>query len=198
MIYSLNGKLIEKNESGVVVECGGVGFYVSCSTNTLSTLDEDEGEVFLYTVFSVKENGMELAGFSTKDERDLFRLLCSVNGVGTKVAFSILSTYTPDRLILLLGSNDSHALTACSGVGQRLAQRICVELKDKVAGLAVTGLSDAGSIAVSSSSVSEALAALISLGFSNAQASRALSSLPQNESTETLITEALRILAPRK
>ena len=104
MIYSLNGLLIEKLDSAAVIECGGVGYLVSCSTNTLSTLPAEGQEVYLYTVFSVKENAVELAGFTTKEERDLFKLLCSVSGVGPKLAFSVLSTYLPDRLIICTAS----------------------------------------------------------------------------------------------
>ena len=197
MIYSLQGILAEKESSGAVVVCNGVGYYVFCSANTLSNLPELGKEVFLYTVFSVKVNAVELDGFSTEEERDLFKLLCTVNGVGPKLAFSILSTYIPDRLILLIGSSDSTALTSCPGVGSRIAQRIVVELKDKVVGL---NIGEGTSIVStkSSSSIGEALEALVSLGFSNSEASKALSSLDTGMSSEELITNALRLLASRK
>ena len=196
MIYSLQGTLDEKTEGGAVVVCGGVGHFVSCSANTLSSLPETGDQVYLYTIFSIKENAVELNGFATKEERELFRLLCSVNGVGSKLAFSILSSFLPDRLILIIGSGDSHALTSCPGVGNRIAQRIVVELKDKVSGFAIHA-SNEKMIPEITSNVGEALAALVSLGFSNSEASRALASVNDTDSPEQMITEALRLLATR-
>ena len=197
MIYSLQGTLDEKNESGAVVVCGGVGYFVSCSSNTLSALPDTGDQVYLYTLFSIKENAVELNGFATKEERELFRLLCSVNGVGSKLALSILSSYLPERLVLIIGSGDSHALTSCPGVGNRIAQRIVVELKDKVSGFAISA-SNEKILPEITSNVGEALAALVSLGFSNSEASRALASVNDTDSPEQMITEALRLLATRK
>lgn len=197
MIYSLCGKLDEKTENGAVIVCGGVGYFVSCSANTLSSLPETGEEVYLYTLFSIKENAVELNGFSSKEERELFRLLCSVNGVGPKLALSILSSYVPDRLILIIGSGDSNALTSCPGVGNRIAQRIVVELKEKVSGFAINGSGDK-ILPETTSAVGEALAALVSLGFSHSEASRALASVDDTESPESMITQALRLLAARK
>ena len=197
MIYSLQGRLEEKTDSGAVIVCGGVGYYVSCSANTLSSLPETGEEVYLYTLFSVKENAVELNGFTSKEERELFKLLCSVNGVGPKVAFSILSSYIPDRLILILGSGDSAALTSCPGVGNRIAQRIVVELKDKISGFAIDSTNEKV-LSDSTSAVGEALAALVSLGFSHGEASRALAAVGDTDTPEMMITEALRLLAKRK
>ena len=197
MIYSLQGTLDEKTNGGAVVVCSGVGYFVSCSANTLSSLPETGDQVYLYTIFSIKENAVELNGFASKEERELFRLLCSVNGVGSKLAFSILSSYLPDRLILIIGSGDSHALTSCPGVGNRIAQRIVVELKDKVSGFAINS-SNVKILPEITSNVGEALAALVSLGFSNSEASRALASVNDTDSPEQMITEALRLLAIRK
>ena len=92
MIYSLQGILAEKESSGAVVVCNGVGYYVFCSANTLSNLPELGKEVFLYTVFSVKENAVELDGFSTEEERDLFKLLCTVNGVDVDYQYGTMGT----------------------------------------------------------------------------------------------------------
>lgn len=197
MIYSLQGILENKTSSGAVVVCNGVGYYVSCSANTLSLLPEVGQEVYLYTVFSIKENSVELDGFATEEERELFKMLCSVNGVGPKLAFSILSTYIPERLILLIGSGDSRAITSCPGVGNRIAQRIVVELKDKIVGADFVNQNDKV-FPESSSGIGEAIEALVSLGFSHSEASRALASLDSNLSPEELITSALRLLATRK
>ena len=197
MIYSLQGILDEKTESGAVVVCGGVGYFVSCSANTLSSLPDTGEQVYLYTVFSIKENAVELDGFVTKEERELFKLLCSVNGVGSKLAFSILSSFIPERLVLIIGSGDSNALTSCPGVGNRIAQRIVVELKDKVSGFASTATTEK-LFPDSTSNVGEALAALVSLGFSTSEASRALAKVEDTGSPEQMITDALRLLAARK
>ncbi len=197
MIYSLCGILAEKTEGAVVVECNGVGYLVSCSSNTLSSLPSVGEEVFLYTVFTIKENAVELAGFSTTEERDLFKMLCTVSGVGPKIAFSVLSSYVPDRLMILIGSGDSKAITSCPGVGSRLAQRIVVELKDKVAGFAIGNAVSQTEKGPQVSNFGEALAALVSLGYSSGEASKVLSTLDTSEPLEVLITQALRIFDRR-
>ncbi|MBR5980161.1 MAG: Holliday junction branch migration protein RuvA [Oscillospiraceae bacterium] len=196
MIYSLNGTLLEKSTDLAVIECGGVGYAFSCSNNTLSMLPAAGENAFVYTVLSVKENGVDLYGFSTPKERDAFKLLCSISGVGPKLALSVLSTYDADRLALLIASGDAKAVTACPGVGPRLAQRIVNELKDKVLQLDVTGLGEVVT-AVDSSAASEAVAALISLGFSHSEAASAVAGLPPELSTEDMITSALRSLSTR-
>ncbi|MBR4797821.1 MAG: Holliday junction branch migration protein RuvA [Oscillospiraceae bacterium] len=196
MIYSLNGTLLEKSTDLAVIECGGVGYAFSCSNNTLSMLPAAGENAFVYTVLSVKENGVDLYGFSTPKERDAFKLLCSISGVGPKLALSVLSTYDADRLALLIASGDAKAVTACPGVGPRLAQRIVNELKDKVLQLDVTGIGEVVT-AVDSSAASEAVAALISLGFSHSEAASAVAGLPPELSTEDMITSALRSLSTR-
>ena len=196
MIYSLNGTLLEKSTDLAVIECGGVGYAFSCSNNTLSMLPAAGENAFVYTVLSVKENGVDLYGFSTPKERDAFKLLCSISGVGPKLALSVLSTYDADRLALLIASGNAKAVTACPGVGPRLAQRIVNELKDKVLQLDVTGIGEVVT-AVDSSAASEAVAALISLGFSHSEAASAVAGLPPELSTEDMITSALRSLSTR-
>jgi Holliday junction DNA helicase RuvA len=197
MIYSLNGTLLEKTIDLAVIECGGVGYSFSCSNNTLSMLPAVGEDAFVYTVLSVKENGVDLYGFSTPKERDAFKLLCSISGVGPKLALSVLSTYDADRLALLIASGDAKAVTACPGVGPRLAQRIVNELKDKVLQLDVTGIGEVVSTVDSSSAASEAVAALISLGFSHSEAASAVAGLSPDLSTEDMITSALRSLSTR-
>ena len=197
MIYSLNGILEEKLTDSAVISCGGVGYAVSCSVNTLSMLPQVGEKVFVYTVLSIKENGVDLFGFSTEKERDAFKLLCSVNGVGPKLALSVLSTYDPDRLALLIASGDSKAVTACAGVGPRLAQRIVLELKDKILQLDITGIGEVVSSASGGTASADAIAALLSLGFSQSEAASAVAGLPADLSTEDMIAAALRSLATR-
>jgi len=197
MIYSLNGILEEKTADTAVVVCQGVGYAVSCSLNTLSSLPAAGEKVFLYTLLSVKENAVDLYGFSSKKERDAFKLLCTVSGVGPKVAMSVLSTYDPDRTALLIASGDSKAITACPGIGARLAQRIVMELKDKVLQLDISGVGETVAAVTEGTASSEAAAALISLGFSHSEAASALAGLPAELSTEEMIARALRALASR-
>lgn len=197
MIYSLDGILQEKYADHAVVSCGGVGYYCSCSANTASELPSVGERTFLYTILTVRENGMELAGFATTAERDCYRMLCTVSGVGSKVALSILSSFTPDRLTLLIAGGDAKSITAAPGVGPRLAQRLVVELKDKMGDLDPTGIAANVSSVQRSSSTSEAVEALTALGFSIAEASRVIAGLDSSLSTEELIEQALRKLAAR-
>lgn len=132
MIYSLNGILLEKDIGLAVVDCGGVGFAVNITGNCLSHLPDVGDRVVLYTHLNVREDAMELIGFFDTDERDCYRLLTSVSGVGPKMALSILSELTPDRFAVSVVSGDQASLTKASGVGAKLAQRIILELKDKV------------------------------------------------------------------
>lgn len=196
MIYSLNGLLADKTHDMAVIVCGGVGYAVSCSAYTMSALPDVGDDAFVFTIFSAKETGVELYGFSTIAEREAFKLLCSVSGVGAKVALSVLSTYDADRFALLAASGDYKALTACPGVGQRLAQRIVLELKDKLGAIGDAGVSHVAAMPPSSAS-SEAVAALTSLGFSASEAASAVASLPAEYDTQQLITAALRSLASR-
>ena len=196
MIYSLNGLLADKTHDMAVIVCGGVGYAVSISANTASALPDIGDDAFVFTVLSVKESGVELYGFASIQEREAFKLLCGVSGVGAKVAFSVLSTYDADRFALLAASGDYKALTACPGVGQRLAQRIVLELKDKLGVIGDTAASSVAAIPQSSAS-SEAVAALTSLGFSASEAASAVAALPAEYDTQLLITAALRSLASR-
>ena len=196
MIYSLNGLLADKTHDMAVIVCGGVGYAVSISANTASALPDIGDDAFVFTLLSVKESGVELYGFASIQEREAFKLLCGVSGVGAKVAFSVLSTYDADRFALLAASGDYKALTACPGVGQRLAQRIVLELKDKLGVIGDTAASSVAAIPQSSAS-SEAVAALTSLGFSASEAASAVAALPAEYDTQQLITAALRSLASR-
>ena len=197
MIYSLNGILLEKTPDSAVIECGGVGYGFSCSANTLSSLPGTGDKAFVYTVLSVRENGVDLFGFSSQKESEAFRLLCSISGVGPTVALSVLSTYDPDRVSLLIASGDAKAITACPGVGPRLAQRIVNELKEKILQLDIEGIGEVVTAVDNGSASSEAIAALISLGFSHSEAATAVAGLAPELSTEDMIASALRSLASR-
>ena len=140
MIYSLSGKIIKKTLNAVVVSCGGVGYYVQCPTSVAGALPGVGREATLYTVMSVTENDISLYGFATEEQQSCFELLTAVSGVGPKVGLAILSVMEPDRVALAISAGDHKAFKAASGVGPKLAQRIVLELKDKVAKGFVDGI----------------------------------------------------------
>ncbi len=196
MIYSLSGTLIKKEPSLAVISCGGVGFSVMIPSSVYGLLPNEGGECTLYTWLNVKEDALELFGFSDERERASFRMLTGVTGVGPKSALAILSLYSPDRIALAVASGDYKAFTACSGVGPKLAQRIILELKDKISDL---GSVDAAQVQSSDVLVqgeaASALAALVSLGFSNSEAASAIAKLPAGLSAEEIIARSLKSLA---
>lgn len=196
MIASLRGKLIFTDNVSVVVECSGVGFRLSVTKNTLYRLPPKGSEVFLYTFLAVREDAMDLYGFYDEDELEAFRLITSVNGVGAKIGIALLSEFTAQQLTLYIAGNDAKALTAASGVGIKLAQRIVLELKDKVGTLGgeEINIKAAGNATVNSSS-KEAVAALVSLGYTQSEASLAVGKLDQTLPAEELIRQALKGLA---
>ena len=155
--------------------------------------------MFLYTHLVVREDAMDLYGFADLEELNAFKLITSVNGVGAKIGIAILSEFTASQLILSIAGNDAKTLTAASGVGIKLAQRIVLELKDKV-GNAVTGDSmEVASVrkAVANTSSAEAIEALVALGYSKTEASTTVGRLDSNLSTDELIKQALKVLARR-
>ena len=141
MIASLRGKLLYSDNQYAVVECGGVGFKFQASLRTLVKLSNIGSEVFVHTYMSVREDAMDLYGFSTVDELECFKLVTSVNGLGSKMAIALLSEFTPDQISFYIISGDAKSLTKASGIGPKLAQRMVLELKDKISKGAVT-LSD--------------------------------------------------------
>ena len=197
MIASLRGTLIFSDPSTAVVECGGVGLKCSISLNTLRRLPPVGKECFLFTHMSVREDAIDLFGFADEAELDLFRLITAVSGVGPKLALSILSAFEPDRLSLFIASGDAKSLTAASGVGVKLAQRIVLELKDKIGGVPLTEGSDvsAAATATANTNSSEAVQALVSLGYSQSEAALAVGKLDASLPVETLIKEGLKALA---
>ena len=141
MIYSVRGKLIHTEAELAVVECGGVGYACRTTFNTLQKI-AGEDEVSLFTYLSVREDAMELYGFAEREELKCFKLLLSVSGVGPKAALSILSGMNTQRFALCVATGDSKSLTQVKGIGAKTAQRIILELKDKLAGetISVRGL----------------------------------------------------------
>ena len=179
MIYSITGLLRQVAPTYCVIEACGVGYQCSASTYTLSSLPGRGQEVTLLTHLWVKEDGMELFGFSTENELNCFQLLTSVSGVGPKAALSILSAATPESLAMSIITGDEKALTVAQGIGKKIAQRIILELKDKMAResggeLDFSGGKGAPAAAVFSNKATEAAQALAVLGYTSAEVSMAL------------------------
>ena len=197
MISSLNGKLIAKDFDYVVIECGGVGFKCYITRNTYSDLPTVNSPVFLHTYLAVKEDAMDLYGFSTSGDLEAFKLITSVSGVGAKIGLALLSEFTFDKILLYIASGDAKSLTAASGVGLKLAQRMILELKDKVNSVQSVDLGEVAAVGNASvnSSAKEAIEALVSLGYSQSEASLAVGKLDASMPTDELIRQALKTLA---
>ena len=204
MIYSLNGKVSLLTPDMAVIECGGVGY--ACKT-TLNTVNELSGAEYatVYTFLAVREDAIELFGFATQDELECFKLLTSVSGVGSKYALAILSAMTPDKAALAIASQDTAAFTKIKGVGSKIAQRIVMELKDKIAkdyaymgDRAGVDISAVSSTASNPSNASDAIAALVMLGYSQSEAASAVSRFEPEMSVDEMIKRALRALSSNK
>lgn len=194
MFYSLTGTVVYTDESSVAVSCGGVAFRCFTSFNTLRRIGSTGETITVYTYLSVREDALDLFGFADTAELDCFKILISVSGVGPKAALAILSQLTPDKLALAVASGDIKAITAAQGVGPKIAQRIITELKDKLApfamGSSAVEMAEVKA-AVSTDSGSEAVDALMSLGFSRTEASVAVGKLDPDLPIDELIKRAL-------
>lgn len=202
MFHSLTGKLIYIGEQSFAISCGGVGFRCFATRNTLSALNGKNSDVMVFTHLNVREDALDLFGFLTEQELDAFKLLIGVSGVGPKAALAILSELSPDAFAIAVASGDSKAITAANGVGPKLAQRVIMELKDKISNVSfVSEQSVATSAAVNAvnnmSNTSEAIAALTALGYSQSEASVAVSKLSPDLSVEELIKGALKNMTLR-
>ncbi len=201
MIASLKGKIILKDLNFIIVECSGVGFKCFVTQTTHSKSGQVGDDVFLYTYMSVKEDAIDLFGFSELGELEAFKLIISVSGVGAKIGLALLSQFTYESLMLNIASGDAKALTAAAGVGIKLAQRIILELKDKVGSIAASdeAVSEIKAVGNASSNTNskEAVEALVSLGYSLSEASLAVGRLDQSLDIDALIKGALKLLAGR-
>lgn len=193
MIARLRGTLAEFTADSAVIDVNGVGYLVSASSRTLSTLGAIGEEVVLHTEMLVAEDFIRLVGFTSAEERDWFRLLTSVQGVGAKVALSILSILSPEEAQTAVARADSAMIARANGVGPKLAQRIVNELKDKAGGVALGG---SGATAPAGGAQADAVSALLNLGFKPAEASGAVSAandeLGPGATLDALVRLALR------
>lgn len=198
MIYNVRGKLTYTDAQFVVVECGGIGFKCYTSLNTAKTVGKIGSEVNLFTYLSVREDAMDLYGFSTQAELDSFKLLINVSGVGPKAAIAVLSELTPDKLAIAIASGDSKTITRANGVGKKIAERIVLELKDKMVSLSTGEISSAAASAISAveeSASAEAVAALVALGFSQSDAAVAVGQMDKSLSADEMIRLGLKQLS---
>ena len=203
MIYCLTGKIVKKSMNAVVLSCGGVGYYAQCPASVAGALPGVGREATIYTVMSVTENDVILYGFATEEQQACFELLTAVSGVGPKVGLAILSVMEPDRVALAISAGDHKAFKAASGVGPKLAQRIVLELKDKVAkgfvdGISLEDVAGASADTQAAQGSSQAIAALVSLGYSQSEAALAVSKIDATLPVEEIIKLALRSMAGRR
>lgn len=198
MIYNVKGTLTYTDVNFAVVECGGVGFKCYVSMTTLKSLTSVGTQVNLYTYLSVKEDAMDLFGFYTRDELDAFKLLITVNGIGPKAAMAILSVLSPDKLSIAISSGDIKSIQSAQGVGKKTAERVILELKDKMAGIGgestaqavsnISGISTSGN-------ASEAVEVLVSLGFNQSDAAQVVGAMDKSLSVDEMIRKGLKQLS---
>jgi len=201
MLYSLRGTLVFRDMAGAAVECGGVAYYCKTTLSTLSRLGKVGGEAMLYTYLLVRNEALDLFGFSDLGELSCFKMLISVSGVGPKAALAILSAMSPERFALCVASGDYKSITAAPGVGNKLAQRVVLELKDKVSGADIAGgitQLPGGGAAAGTGNAGEAVSALMVLGYSQSEAAAVIGKLDTALSVEDLIKAALQGLARQK
>jgi Holliday junction DNA helicase RuvA len=188
VIASVRGQVTVRRADHVVVECGGVGYRLAVSAHTLRAVPAAGEETLLHTHLVIRDDGMHLYGFSSEEERELFLMLVGVQGVGPKVALAVLSGGSPRELTNAMAAGDAARFQAVPGIGKRTAERIIVELREKVAGEAV---SDAIQVTASDDPRTVAREGLLGLGFAPAEADQLLDSAA-GETPEDLIAAALR------
>ena len=193
MITHIRGKLVEKNPTYVVIEANGIGYWLNISLNTFSELPDEEA-VFLYTFLSVREDAHTLFGFISKIEREIFKLLISVSGVGPSIARTMISSMTTDEIQHAIASGDVALIQSVKGIGAKTAQRVLVDLKDKIL---KTYSIDEVSLLESNTCKNEALTALEVLGFNKKQSEKVIDNILKEDKTlsvEAIIKTALKNL----
>ena len=193
MISHIQGRLIEKNPTDVVIDCNGVGYSINISMHTFSEIPDSEN-IKLFTHLIVREDAHILYGFTSVAEREIFRLLISVSGVGASIARTMLSSLAPEQIVDAIATNDLRTIQSAKGIGAKTSQRLVLDLKDKI--LKVYGLSSISS-GSSNTNKNEALSALETLGFPRKQAEKVCDSIVNENpqaSVESIIKLALKKL----
>lgn len=201
MIYSVKGKVAVTEPGYVVLETGGIGYKISVSGNTLGHVaaKKDDGEVKLFTHLAVREDAVELYGFYSSEELAAFKMLLSVSGVGPKGALAVLTLLSPEKLALAVAAEDSKTLSGAQGIGKRTAERIILDLKDKIAkdipAATVTAADEAVDVSQNGDKHTDAVNTLIVLGYTRSEAISSLRGINLAELTlEQIIKEALKKL----
>ncbi|MCI8600034.1 MAG: Holliday junction branch migration protein RuvA [Oscillospiraceae bacterium] len=198
MIYSVKGTLAHLEANFAVVECGGVGYGVRTSATTIAQLPKVGEEAMLYTYLHVTESGLDLFGFADAGELSCFKMLLGVTRVGPRAALSVLSSVTAAEFALCVASGDAKTLSRAPGLGMKTAQRIILELKDKLSKeQGAESFAAAAAIAPvkPGSGAGEAISALVVLGYTQSEAASAVASLPADTPVEEMIKAALKKLA---
>lgn len=193
MITHLEGKLVEKNPTDIVIDCNGVGYFINISLHTFSQIPDKE-HLRIYTYLQVREDSHTLYGFSSKTEREIFKLLISVSGIGANTARTMLSSLTPEQVKEGIASGDVALIQSVKGIGAKTAQRVIIDLKDKV--LKVYGI-DELSLIPNNTNKDEALSALDVLGFNKKQSEKVVDRILKvqpDAQVEQIIKEALKNL----
>ncbi|WP_299255986.1 Holliday junction branch migration protein RuvA [uncultured Aquimarina sp.] len=193
MITQIKGRLVEKNPTDVIIDCNGVGYILHISLHTFSLLSDQE-VIQLYTHLQVKEDSHTLFGFAEKSEREIFRLLISVSGIGASTARTMLSSLHPDQIKDAIASNDVATIQSIKGIGAKTAQRLIIDLKDKI--LKVYNI-DELSVSQNNTNKDEALSALETLGFNRKQVEKVVDRILKvspAETVENIIKQALKNL----
>ncbi len=193
MIHHLKGKLVEKSPTHVVIECGGVGYFVNISLHTFSKITES-GQISLFTHLQIKEDAHTLYGFIEQSEREIFRLLLSVSGIGSSTARTMLSSLSPSQIKEAIAHGNVPTIQAIKGIGTKTAQRVILDLKDKI-----LKVGDIGQVSFGPNNTNkeEALSALEVLGFARKQSERVIDKVLAQEPTlsvENIIKLALKNL----
>lgn len=197
MISYIKGIIADKSEDGVVVETGGIGFGINASVNTVASLPSVGDEAIVYTFMNVKEDDISLYGFSQKTDIDIFKKLISVSGIGPKGALSIMSSLSTDDLVTAIMSGDVKAISAANGIGKKTAERVILELKDKIdlEELYTSSANvPAAKLSMEDQNIKDTILALTALGISSSDAARAVRSVPDagEMTAEQLLKAALK------
>lgn len=193
MITHIQGKLTEKSPTHTVIDCNGVGYFIHISLHTYSLLPDSEN-LKLYTYLQVKEDGHTLFGFYDKTEREVFKLLISISGIGPSIARTMLSSLTPKQIVEAIAAEDVKTIQSAKGIGAKTAQRVIIELKEKV--LKIYDIEEV-SVVANNTNKQEALSALEVLGFNRKLAEKAIEkflAIDPQASVENIIKQALKNL----
>lgn len=194
MYYYIKGTLVQKGDNFIVVDANGVGYMIYTSLTSLADAGETGRNITMYTYLHVREDVMDLFGFTSIEEKNMFMHLISVSGVGPKAALAILSVTTPAKFAVAVVTNDVKTITKASGVGPKMAQRVILELKDKLKTEELEIDTEENMVEIPSDNKNEAISALIVLGYSPSDAQKAVKGIDGELGVEEIIKKALSSL----